>query len=71
MFDEDSVYITWFGLEGLRWKESWSFIKDSTETLSLPDILIHAGGDDIGKVRIVNLIWDIRYDLSILKCLLP
>lgn len=38
----------------------------------VPDVLIlHAGGNDLGKVNTLNLMWAIKKDIASLKCIFP
>lgn len=63
----------YFGLDLEVWEKNiLSVIQDLASGMLLPDILIiHVGGNNIDKVKMVDLLWKMKYDLSCLKCVLP
>ncbi|XP_069822572.1 uncharacterized protein [Dendropsophus ebraccatus] len=66
-FDLEQFEVQWFGYSGLRWREIYAILHSLASALPPPDILIiHAGGDDIGKLKTLDLLWRSR---GICRCL--
>ncbi|XP_069835837.1 uncharacterized protein [Dendropsophus ebraccatus] len=71
-FNRDEFEIQWFGYSGLRWRDLYCILQNLAAALPPPDILIiHAGGNDIGKVKTLDLLCEIKRDLSLFKCIFP
>ncbi|XP_040181606.1 uncharacterized protein LOC120936645 [Rana temporaria] len=61
----DSFKIFWKGIRGLRWDNLCHHISNLSHSLPYPDILIiHLGGNDIGKYSTLDLIFKIKRDLQ-------
>ncbi|XP_071968790.1 uncharacterized protein [Engystomops pustulosus] len=71
-FDPEHVNVFWFGFRGMKWKKVIEEVKSLVRIWPTPNALIlHVGGNDIGKVRTLEFLWELKKDLAILKCILP
>ncbi|XP_068107665.1 uncharacterized protein [Hyperolius riggenbachi] len=67
-----SIQVMWKGVRGLQWKGLVPMIKEALCVEPPPEVLIvHLGGNDVGKIRTLQLIFDIKSDFSTLRELLP
>ncbi|XP_069582028.1 uncharacterized protein [Ranitomeya imitator] len=71
-FDPNLVFIFWHSVRGMKWS---SFVLEFKKCLALfptPDLVIfHIGGNDIGKVRTLDLLAIMRSDISSLRQSFP
>lgn len=70
--DINKFQVFWSGIRGLRWrslKEHLLFLSSIWPTPHI--IIIHAGGNDIGKVRTWDLLCEIKTEFSSVKLLFP
>ncbi|KAM4025860.1 uncharacterized protein ACNLHF_026288 [Anomaloglossus baeobatrachus] len=59
------VELLWRGVRGLRWSQVLSEVVDISRQSSAPTILVlHAGGNDIGNIRLAELLTMMRSDLD-------
>ena len=59
-----SAQVKWFGWGGLRWRGVLPFFAQSLRGRSVPEVLlIHCGGNDLGKVKSVDLAAEMKQDL--------
>lgn len=71
-FPPDSVKIFWKGIRGMRWNQLFLILSNLAQSWPLPSILIiHLGGNDIGKVSTMDLIFMIKRDLQRVKLSFP
>ncbi|OCT69274.1 hypothetical protein XELAEV_18040585mg [Xenopus laevis] len=69
--DRQKCKIIWMGIRGLRWNDLISVLLQMLVKWGYPDIiLIHLGGNDIGKIRTVDLISQIKRDLSQIRAMM-
>ncbi|KAI4871521.1 hypothetical protein NFI96_008875, partial [Prochilodus magdalenae] len=56
--------VYWFGQGGMRWHAFIPFFKQSLQERPIPDVLvIHCGGNDLGRLRSVDLVSAMKKDL--------
>ncbi|XP_044142811.1 uncharacterized protein LOC122932460 [Bufo gargarizans] len=66
------VSIFWLGFRGLKWYQIIPILKGELRSLPRPDVLIiHAGGNDLGRIRTLDLLDQMKCDLDHIKSLLP
>lgn len=71
-FDTSLIGFVWLSFDGFRWKDLLAVLLCKIRLSKHPDMLIiHLGANDLGKVRTLDLISDIKYSLTRVKCLLP
>ncbi|KAJ8381392.1 hypothetical protein SKAU_G00021700 [Synaphobranchus kaupii] len=64
--------VHWFGWGGLRWERLCPFIHQSLRGRAAPDVLlIHCGGNDLGRTTSLDLITAMKQDLQDLHCQFP
>ncbi|XP_075685840.1 uncharacterized protein LOC142664622 [Rhinoderma darwinii] len=64
--------VFWHGVRGLQWKNVFSLVKSLSSYWPDPNlIIIHAGGNDLGKEKTLDLLWEMRRDIALIKCLFP
>ncbi|XP_064152341.1 uncharacterized protein LOC135233090 [Anguilla rostrata] len=57
--------VHWFGWGGLRWESLLPFIHQSLRGRAAPDLLlIHCGGNDLGKIKSLDLVTGMKRDLQ-------
>ncbi|KAJ8346509.1 hypothetical protein SKAU_G00279100 [Synaphobranchus kaupii] len=57
--------VHWFGWGGLRWGRLRPFIHQSLRRRAAPDVLlIHCGGNDLGRTTSLDLITGMKQDLQ-------
>lgn len=67
-----NMNITWCGNRGMRWSQLLSSVKQNLISMAPPDILLlHLGANDIGTVKLRDLMKAMNADLSKLQKLLP
>ncbi|OCT76959.1 hypothetical protein XELAEV_18032163mg [Xenopus laevis] len=63
--------ILWMGIRGLRWNDLISVLLQMLVRWGYPDVVhIHLGGNDIGKDRTVDLINQMKRDLSQIRAMM-
>ncbi|OCT55830.1 hypothetical protein XELAEV_18003287mg, partial [Xenopus laevis] len=68
LLDPCKSQVFWFGRRGMKWADLWSAIWAARATFPKPDIIIvHLGGNDIGKVKTLDLINFMKRDLTQLR----
>lgn len=71
-FSRDQVQVRWLGKGGLLWGGVLSEVHRFVRLDRAPDILlVHAGGNDLGKRPFRDLIRDIKFDFLRLWALFP
>lgn len=71
-FSSKEAKIVWFGLRGARWNDLHTIIAKLHCQWGKPDIIfIHLGGNDIGRIKTIDLIKCMRRDLAQLHFALP
>ncbi|XP_040266399.1 uncharacterized protein LOC120981017 isoform X2 [Bufo bufo] len=66
------VSIVWLGFRGLKWYQIIPILKNELRSLPQPDVLIiHAGGNDLGKIKTLDLMEHMKSDLFQIKSLIP
>ena len=64
--------ICWHGKRGMVWSELLSELGSMSYSHHLPNILIiHLGGNDIGKQNTLNLIFQIKHVIRFIKAMYP
>ncbi|XP_041423511.1 uncharacterized protein LOC121395057 [Xenopus laevis] len=70
--DKQQVKVTWLGLRGAIWHNLLAMLSQMISRWGQPDIvLIHLGGNDIGKEKTIEIIRFIRRDLAQLHFSFP
>ncbi|OCT88145.1 hypothetical protein XELAEV_18016778mg [Xenopus laevis] len=68
----DQVKIHWLGIRGAVWNDLWQLFSLMLHKWGTPDIvIIHLGGNDIGKTKIWDLTRQMKKDLAVLHFNLP
>ncbi|XP_069840730.1 nuclear factor 7, ovary-like isoform X1 [Dendropsophus ebraccatus] len=63
---KEKCTVKWFGREDLQWKQLHRFINEIAEGSAPPDVIVvHAGGNDLGRLKSLQLITDIWVELGI------
>lgn len=71
-FDPDVCQVLWFGVRGLRLFNFESVLMDRASVWPSPDVLIvHLGGNDIGRARTMHLIMELKRLFLGCKALFP
>ncbi|KAM4020120.1 uncharacterized protein ACNLHF_000668 isoform 1-T1 [Anomaloglossus baeobatrachus] len=71
-FSIEHVNIYWFGSSGMKWAQLVDELKRKVCSAPLPDlIIIHLGGNDIGKVKTLEFISQMQRDITFIKKLFP
>ncbi|OCT95943.1 hypothetical protein XELAEV_18013634mg [Xenopus laevis] len=71
-FPVNRVKIHWLGIRGAVWNDLWQLFSLMLHKWGTPDIvIIHLGGNDIGKTKIWDLSRQIKRDLAVLHFNLP
>ncbi|CAL8383539.1 unnamed protein product [Arctogadus glacialis] len=64
--------VSWFGWGGLRWKTLIPFFLQSLRGRTAPDVLlIHCGGNDLGRLEGVEVVAAMKQDLQYLHRQFP
>ncbi|XP_068106722.1 uncharacterized protein [Hyperolius riggenbachi] len=70
--DTDSFQIYWKGCRGMRWEALLPKLVCLVDEWPVPDILIiHLGGNDLGKVKTLNLLARMRRDFLQIRAIFP
>ncbi|XP_068091150.1 uncharacterized protein [Hyperolius riggenbachi] len=70
--DCDSFQIYWKGCRGMRWEALLPKLVCLVDEWPVPDILIiHLGGNDLGKVKTLNLLARMRRDFLQIRAIFP
>lgn len=70
----DPLYfkVSWLGIKGLNWEDFVSQVVYARNCLRDPhSIIAHAGGNDVQKVKLLDLIGAMREDLAYVSSLGP
>ncbi|XP_040200106.1 uncharacterized protein LOC120932066 [Rana temporaria] len=61
----ESFQVFWKGVRGLQWHQLYFHLSGLSQRWPKPDVLlVHAGGNDLGKVRTLDLLFLIQRDLQ-------
>lgn len=64
-FDPKLMNICWHGRRGMVWENLFEELSSLFQSMPIPDILIlHLGGNDIGRSKSLDLLFRIKNDLS-------
>ncbi|XP_041438197.1 translation initiation factor IF-2-like isoform X3 [Xenopus laevis] len=68
----DAVEVQWHGKRGLSWLQIRAWIEDKFRQEGPPDVLVlHAGGNDVGKIPMRDLIGRMKQDLVRIRAMAP
>ncbi|XP_004910606.2 uncharacterized protein LOC101731247 [Xenopus tropicalis] len=71
-FNKEEVIIHWMGIRGARWSDLIPILSQMLSKHGAPNlVLIHLGGNDLGKFKAIELIRAIRKDLALAHFHLP
>ena len=58
------AHVRWFGRGGLRWHGVLPFFSQALQGRTVPDVLlIHCGGNDLGLIKSIDLVAEMKQDL--------
>lgn len=61
----ESFTVYWKGVRGMKWHQLYFQLSQLCQVWPLPSILlVHLGGNDLGKTRTLDLLSSIKRDLS-------
>ncbi|XP_068090389.1 uncharacterized protein [Hyperolius riggenbachi] len=71
-FDFDDCHVLWQGIRGMKWAGLCSLVYSKLHSCPVPDVLvIHLGGNDLGKTNTLALLHRMRSDIFELSGQLP
>ncbi|TSK42125.1 Cold shock domain-containing protein E1 [Bagarius yarrelli] len=70
--DPNSVHIWWKGVQGMTWQQLLPQLFQLKDNWPKPDmIIIHLGGNDLGKLTPENFVLAVKKDMKSLKSIFP
>ncbi|KAM4012897.1 uncharacterized protein ACNLHF_003130 [Anomaloglossus baeobatrachus] len=71
-FQYELINVFWYGIRGLKFSNLLGTLKGMLLTHPYPDLIIlHIGGNDLGKIKTLDLLSNFRRDFALLKNLFP